>query len=90
MAFTACYFSVIKYLELRNVDNSTEIRAANAERFISDIEFESQLDTYLKLKNTWLTASIVTGVVLGILLFVVLVLRSRLSIAVALIKQGAR
>ena len=79
-----------KYLELRNVENSTEVRAANAERFISDIEFESQLDTYLKLKDTWLTFSIVTGIILGILLFVVLVLRSRLSIAVALIKQGAR
>ncbi|CAG7833342.1 unnamed protein product [Allacma fusca] len=83
----ACFFSVTKYLDLKGVEEEGE-KDVNANKYL-DIELGSQLDRILKLKNTWLTFSIATGVVLGILLFVVLVLRSRLSIAVALIKQGA-
>jgi len=86
-----CYFSTAKYLELKNVNESVEYRGApNTEFFVSEEEFHAQLDTYLKLKNTWLAFAIITGVFLGILLLIVLILRSRLHLAVALIKQGAR
>lgn len=65
-------------------------RIGNTEYFLSEEEFTSTLETYLKLKNTWLTFAIITGVLLAILLLVVIALRNRLSLAVALIKQGAR
>ncbi len=60
------------------------------ERFITEEELLNQFETALKLKNTWLTFAIVSGVLLAVLLLIVLVIRSRLSIAVALIRQGAR
>ncbi|ODN04010.1 Choline transporter-like protein 4 [Orchesella cincta] len=86
-----CYFSVTRYHELKSVNDTGEFsRAANPEFFVSEEELKEQLDTYLKLQTTWLVFAIITGTLLGILLLIVLFLRSRLFIAVALIKQGAR
>lgn len=91
-----CYFSVDKYIELRKSDiggDSPEtfmLKHPEADRFITEQELVNQFDTLLKLKNTWLTFAIVTGVSLIILLLIVIFIRSRLAIAVALIRQGAR
>lgn len=86
-----CYYSVDKYIELKSVNETIEFRReANTDVLISEEEFNSQLETYLKLKNTWLAFAIITGTLLGILLLIVIFLRSRLYLAVALIKQGAR
>ena len=95
---SGCYFSVTKYIELRNESEDPQMKALlkydptsnGQERFITEEDFTSQFDMLLKLKNTWLTFAIITGVLLTILLLLVLVLRSRLSIAVALIRQGAK
>ncbi|XP_021948484.1 choline transporter-like protein 4 isoform X3 [Folsomia candida] len=87
----SCYYSVDKYIELKSVNETIEFRReANTDVLISEEEFNSQLETYLKLKNTWLAFAIITGTLLGILLLIVIFLRSRLYLAVALIKQGAR
>ena len=95
--FLGCYFSVTKYIEIRGQESSagemlriSENPEAEAERFITEDELINQFDTALKLKNTWLTFAIISGSLLAILLLIVLVIRSRLSIAVALIRQGAR
>lgn len=80
-----------RYLELKSVNDTGEFsRVANPEFFVSEEELKNQVDTYLKLATTWLVFAIITGSLLAILLLIVLFLRSRLFIAVALIKQGAR
>lgn len=80
-----------RYIDLKSVNDTGEFaRSANAEFFVSEEEVKQQLHTYLQLQTTWLVFAIITGSLLGILLLIVLFLRSRLFIAVALIKQGAR
>lgn len=81
-----------RYLDLKRVNDTGEFarHSLDAEFFISEDEIKEQLDTYLKLQSTWLVFAIITGTLLGILLLIVLFLRSRLFIAVALIKQGAK
>lgn len=57
---------------------------------MADVAFSTQIDNYLSVKETWLAFLILLGISAAIVLFTVIFLRNRISIAVALIKQGSR
>lgn len=51
---------------------------------------EDKINSYLRMKNTWLFFFIVAVTVLAILLLIIIFLRSRIRLAVALINEGSR
>ncbi|KAK2176536.1 hypothetical protein NP493_657g01053 [Ridgeia piscesae] len=73
------YYSVTKYLDMKdNPDNQ------------GNVEFTTNLDNYTNLADTWLALSIICGVVLGITLILLIFLRKRILIAIAVIKSASR
>ncbi|GIY91908.1 choline transporter-like protein 4 [Caerostris extrusa] len=75
----ACYYSTTKYIELKNVPGSDE-----------KFKITLNLKSYLALRDTWLWFAIISGIVFGILFLIILFLRKRIHIAIALIKQASR
>ncbi|GIY40639.1 choline transporter-like protein 4 [Caerostris darwini] len=75
----ACYYSTTKYIELKNVPGSDE-----------KFRITLNLKSYLALRDTWLWFAIISGVVFAILFLIILFLRKRIRIAIALIKQASR
>ncbi|XP_055925450.1 choline transporter-like protein 2 isoform X1 [Argiope bruennichi] len=75
----ACYYSTTKYIELKTVPGS-------------DAKFKLTLDlrSYLALRDTWLWFAIISGIVFAILFLIVVFLRKRIFIAIALIKQASK
>nr|CAD7401037.1 unnamed protein product [Timema poppensis] len=73
------YVTYVKFVDLR--DNP-----------ISQAEKESlgEVDSLLALKNTWLVFLIISAVTLVIVLLILLFLRKRINVAVALIKEGSK
>ncbi|KAI6191458.1 hypothetical protein M3Y97_00230200 [Aphelenchoides bicaudatus] len=57
---------------------------------INDYSFQPMLSVYLEMPNTWLAFSIVLGVCLVIFLLVMIVIRSRVRLAVALIAETSK
>lgn len=76
MYILGVYFSTTKYIYFRD-NASTE-------------DQNSVIDQYLQNKNFWLAALIVSSVILGIILLVLLFLRKRINLAIALIKEGSK
>nr|CAD7580301.1 unnamed protein product [Timema californicum] len=76
---TGIYVTYVKFVDLR--DNP-----------ISQAERESlgEVDSLLALKNTWLVFLIISAVTLVIVLLILLFLRKRINVAVALIKEGSK
>lgn len=77
-----CYYTLNKYLTLRNVNNATMSMA--------EFEFTTEFSKYGQLETTWLILFIITLVVLVVCLFVLLFLRKRINIAIALIGQASK
>ncbi|GFU96693.1 choline transporter-like protein 2 [Trichonephila clavipes] len=73
-----CYYSTTKYLSLKNVPGSDA-------KLTITFDFKS----YLALQDTWLAFAITTGVVFAILFLILIFLRKRIVIAIALIKEAS-
>lgn len=71
----------MKYIELKRTNNPETIIATNLSKLA---------DSWLGKANTWLVLSIISGVSLIIILLVILVLRKRIVIAIALVKEGSK
>lgn len=69
---------------------STLSRKPGANVTISDIGFQTDFGVYLHLSQTWLIFMILLAVIEGIILIVLIFLRKRLCIAIALLKEGSR
>ncbi|KAL6107803.1 slc44a5 [Pungitius sinensis] len=57
---------------------------------ISDIGFHADFSIYLQLSQTWLIFMIALSVIEGIIFVILIFLRTRLRIAIALLKEGSR
>ncbi|KAI0213012.1 Choline transporter-like protein 2 [Lamellibrachia satsuma] len=55
-----------------------------------NVEFTTNLDNYTNLANTWLAFSIICGTILLITLILLIFLRKRILIAIAVIKSASR
>ncbi|XP_067416352.1 choline transporter-like protein 4 [Emydura macquarii macquarii] len=64
------------------------LRAAGAT--IQDVGFTTNLSVYSNVQETWLAALIILAVVEGVLLLLLIFLRKRILIAIALIKEASR
>lgn len=53
-------------------------------------ESDNIIDKYLGNRDTWLAFLIISSTILGIILLVLLVLRKRILLAIALIKEGSK
>ncbi|CAH1100837.1 unnamed protein product [Psylliodes chrysocephalus] len=79
------YFSVVKYIETR--DAYTKV-LNDQTRYEDEREYES---SHFKTKrDLWLAGLIIISVVLGIILLVLIFLRKRIYLAIALIKEGSK
>ncbi|GFS69730.1 choline transporter-like protein 4 [Nephila pilipes] len=74
-----CYYSTTKYIALKNIPGS-------------DAKFRITWDikSYLALRDTWLAFAVISGVIFTILFLIIIFLRKRIVIAIALIKQASR
>ncbi|XP_067951394.1 choline transporter-like protein 2 isoform X2 [Watersipora subatra] len=73
-----CYYSYDTYYSMKNLNTTGE--------FI----FTTDLTYYLSLKETWLAFGCTSATILTILLLIILFLRKRILLAIALIKEGSR
>jgi hypothetical protein len=90
-----CYATYVKYDELKTAEEIANVDpgAHGSERSFhsSFIEpAEHQLNQILAMKDTWLAFLIISAVTLVIVLLLVIFLRSRIRIAVALIKEASK
>lgn len=76
----ACYYSTRKYIQLKGVASSSS----------ANFRITLNLKSYLALRDTWLAFAIVAGVVFVILFLVIIFLRKRIKIAIALIKEASK
>ncbi|XP_037044640.1 choline transporter-like 2 isoform X3 [Bradysia coprophila] len=76
----ATFYSVTKFIQLR--DNPVEV--------MGGYNIASLVNEYLAKKETWLVLSIISGVVLLIIFLIVIFLRKRIVIAIALVKEGSK
>jgi len=94
-----CYITYMRYDELRRAQESAQ-ESANADpvtdgpgRSLQSNVFEPlehQWDQLLAMKDTWLAFLIISAVTLAIVLLLVIFLRNRIRIAVALIKEASK
>lgn len=73
---TGVYFTTRKYIELKN--NPITSDSTN------------MLQSYLTKKNTWLTLLIILSILLGVTLIMLIFLRKRIVLAIALVKEGSK
>ncbi|KAG7172869.1 Choline transporter-like protein 5-B-like, partial [Homarus americanus] len=77
------YYTLNKYLTLRkSVDNSTMSRA--------EFEYTTEVSRYTELETTWLILFIITVTIFVVCLLVLIFLRKRINIAIALIGQASK
>lgn len=74
------YYSYSTYFEMKNLNTTTT----------GEFIFTTDLSYYLSLEKTWLAFGCTSATILTILLLVILFLRERILIAIALIKEGSR
>jgi hypothetical protein len=88
---TGCYASYTRYEELERAESESDQRASKSGASSSILKYaEEQVDHILHMKTTWLIFLIVSSGLLGIILLMVLYLRSRIRIAVSLIKEASK
>jgi len=74
------YYCYTEYDRLKSQDSNQSLQ----------FEFTTNLTSYKDKKETWLAFTIILGIVLGVLLLLLLALRSRIAIAIQLIKESSR
>jgi preprotein translocase subunit SecY len=75
--------------EMANADPGTHGSARSIPSSIIE-PAEHQLNQILTMKDTWLAFLIISAVTLAVVLLLVIFLRSRIRIAVALIKEASK
>lgn len=75
----ATYYCFTKYVALKDLPDQN-----------GAFVFTTNLDYYTNLKETWLALGIIAAVFLGVILILVIFLRKRIMIAIALIKESSR
>lgn len=78
--FIGTYYSVKQFIQLR--DHPIEV--------LGGYNLASLVNEYLAKKETWLILSIISGVVFLIIALIVVFLRKRIVIAIALVKEGSK
>ncbi|RZC34922.1 CTL-like protein 2, partial [Asbolus verrucosus] len=73
----AVYFTATKYVDLKN--NPKQDDANN-----------NVFESYMTKKDTWLTLLIIASILLGIILLMIIFLRKRILLAIALVKEGSK
>ncbi|XP_044258638.1 choline transporter-like 2 isoform X2 [Tribolium madens] len=71
------YFTTVKYIELK--DKTDE-----------DVETNNIIESYATKKDTWLVLLIICSIVLAIVLLMMIFLRKRIILAIALVKEGSK
>jgi choline transporter-like protein 2/4/5 len=88
---TGCYASYVKYDELsRAVEGSDGETSRPHYKNVILNRAQEELDHLLHMKVTWLVFLVISAVLLGIILLVLIYLRSRIRIAIALIKEASK
>jgi hypothetical protein len=88
---TGCYASYTRYDELEKAESRVDEKALKSSSSSSILIYaEEQLDHILHMKTTWLVFLIISSSLLGIILLMVIYLRSRIRIAVSLIKEASK
>lgn len=75
------YFTFTKYLDVRNKE---------AVRIDHQPNLVSLAKSYFEKPETWLGMFIILAVVLTVIFLIILVLRKRIVVAIALIKEGSK
>jgi hypothetical protein len=88
---TGCYASYVKYEELARAGEGSDGVASrsHSDNFILN-GAEHKLDQLLDMEITWLVFLIVSAVALGIVLLMLIFLRKRIQVAVALIQEASK
>jgi hypothetical protein len=81
----------VKYDELNRAEEGSD-GATSTSKFNNIIlnRAQQELDHILQMKITWLVFLIISAIVLGIILVVLIFLRNRIRIAIALIKEASK
>ncbi|XP_035221732.1 choline transporter-like protein 2 isoform X2 [Stegodyphus dumicola] len=81
LAFSAfaCYYSSTRYVQLKDTPGSE-----------GNFRLTLDVKSYLALRKTWLAFAIISGVIFAILFLVIIFLRKRILIAIALIKEASK
>lgn len=74
------FYSVRQFIQLR--DNPVEVAGG--------YNISSLVNEYLAKKETWLVLSIICGIIFLIIALIVIFLRKRIVIAIALVKEGSK
>lgn len=82
------YYSFSKYVELRSSSDSGSENLMKT--FDVSLSFTQNLRAYTANKNTWLVLGIASAVVLAVVLLLLVFLRKRIVIAIALIKEASK
>lgn len=77
---SAVYFTAAKYIELKDQTDSTTTQNDNQNVF----------ESYATKKDTWLVLLIIASIVLAIVLLILIFLRKRIILAIALVKEGSK
>jgi hypothetical protein len=81
----------MKYDELKRTEGVSDEGASKTDSSSSILIYaQEQLDHILHMKIVWLIFLCVSAILLGIILLVVIYLRSRIRIAVSLIKEASK
>ena len=87
------YYSVNRYNMLNKavaLNNSVTFTSTSLQTYDFRRDIDSNMDSYWTNQKTWLILSITCSVVLFILLLVLLYLRKRIKLAIALITEASR
>jgi choline transporter-like protein 2/4/5 len=86
------YYCVTRYYELKDDEKSDNaaLRSNTTTEYNFQDSMKSQLDSYLANKKTWFAFSIICASILVILLLILLYLRNRIKLAIALIIEASR
>lgn len=81
--FLGFWYCFTRYTELK------EFPGANNQT-LAQIAFTTNLGTYLELKETWLAFVIILGISMVVILLMLIFLRNRIRIAIALIGHASK
>ncbi|KDR18085.1 CTL-like protein 2, partial [Zootermopsis nevadensis] len=89
-----CYASYVKYDEMKTAEESANSNAVqeNSRHSRSNLfkPVEEELNEILAMKDTWLAFLIISAIILVVVLLLLIFLRSRIRIAIALIKEASK
>merc|ERR1712110_266484 len=78
------------YACYKNWQDLADYGGAASEQSITDVGFTTDLSAYFQLQDTWLAMLVIASVVEAIILLLVLVLRSRIQIAVRILGEASK